>query len=125
MDSRQGSMLHRFDMSMMERLSNSGFPMSQIDVQRRMRPIISNLIKYISYLTKRLVARLLTPHSRTTLYPKLEDHELVKKYPDVRGMKHNVYFLTHSHRENQGADDSASKFNTYEVRRSEMSSFYL
>ena len=45
MDSKQGSQLYRFDMSLMERLSSSGFPMSQIDVQRRMRPSISSLIR--------------------------------------------------------------------------------
>ncbi|KAG6830463.1 hypothetical protein H0H92_000616 [Tricholoma furcatifolium] len=37
-DSKQGSKIYKFDMSLMERLSSSGFPMSQIDVQRRMRP---------------------------------------------------------------------------------------
>ncbi|KAG6889415.1 hypothetical protein C0992_005272 [Termitomyces sp. T32_za158] len=45
MDSKLGQQLYKFDMSLMERLSSSGFPMSQIDVQRRMRPTISNLIR--------------------------------------------------------------------------------
>ena len=48
MDSKTGRELYRFDMSLMERLSSSGFPMSQIDVQRRMRPQISNLIRYVA-----------------------------------------------------------------------------
>ncbi|KIK93721.1 hypothetical protein PAXRUDRAFT_828683 [Paxillus rubicundulus Ve08.2h10] len=96
MDSRRGQVLYRFDMSLMERLAVSGLPMSQIDVQRRMRPMISSLI-------------------RNTLYPKLEDHELVTQYPDVRGMEKNMFFVTHNHKENGGMDDTASKYNTYEV----------
>ncbi|KAF9555859.1 P-loop containing nucleoside triphosphate hydrolase protein [Agrocybe pediades] len=96
MDSSRGRVLYKFDMSLMERLSTSGLPMSVINVQRRMRPTVSSLI-------------------RNTLYPTLEDHPLVKEYPNVRGMQHNVFFLTHSHKENNGADDTASKFNTYEV----------
>lgn len=45
MDHRSGSLVYKFDMSLMERLSSSGFPMSQIDVQRRMRPTISELVR--------------------------------------------------------------------------------
>ncbi|KAI6040315.1 hypothetical protein EDC04DRAFT_3140449 [Pisolithus marmoratus] len=95
-DSRRGRELFKFDMSLMERLSTSGLPMSRLDVQRRMRPSISSLI-------------------RNTLYPGLQDHDLVLKYPDVRGMAKNLYFVTHSHRENGAGDDTASKYNVYEV----------
>lgn len=49
MDSRRGSELFKFDMSLMERLAKSGFPMSRIDVQRRMRPTISNLIRSVNF----------------------------------------------------------------------------
>ncbi|KAH9951524.1 P-loop containing nucleoside triphosphate hydrolase protein [Amylocystis lapponica] len=96
MENKRGGMLFKFDMSLMERLSTAGLPMSQIDVQRRMRPQISNLI-------------------RTTLYPALEDHELVKQYPPVQGMAKNVFFLNHNHKENGADDDSVSKYNVYEV----------
>ncbi|KAI9460073.1 hypothetical protein HD554DRAFT_1598622 [Boletus coccyginus] len=96
MDHSRGSRLYRFDMSLMERLSTSGLPMSRIDVQRRMRPTISSLI-------------------RNTLYEGLQDHELVKSYPDVRGMVKNLFFVTHNHKENGGTDDTASKYNMYEV----------
>jgi hypothetical protein len=47
MDSRRGSELFKFDMSLMERLAKSGLPMSRIDVQRRMRPEISSLIRFV------------------------------------------------------------------------------
>ena len=53
---------------------------------------------------------------RNTLYPALEDHELVRNYPPVRGIAKNVFFLTHSHKENSGVEDSASKYNLYEVK---------
>ena len=44
---RTGALLYKFDMSLMERLSTAGFPMSQIDVQRRMRPEISELVRFV------------------------------------------------------------------------------
>ena len=44
-DHWRGGLLYKFDMSLMERLSSGGFPMSQIDVQRRMRPEISHLVR--------------------------------------------------------------------------------
>ena len=47
MDHHLGGELYRFDMSLMERLSSSGFSMSQINVQRRMRPQVSNLVRYV------------------------------------------------------------------------------
>ncbi|KAJ7072084.1 hypothetical protein C8F01DRAFT_1044463 [Mycena amicta] len=98
MDSKRGKALFKFDMSLMERLSsNNNLPMSQINVQRRMRPEISSLI-------------------RQSLYPSLEDHKLVKSYPNVRGFSKNVFFFDHSHRENDGGDESASKYNTFEVQ---------
>ncbi|KAJ6625897.1 P-loop containing nucleoside triphosphate hydrolase protein [Mycena sp. CBHHK59/15] len=96
MDNKRGKQLFKFDMSLMERLASNGLSMSQIDVQRRMRPTIANLV-------------------RNTLYPSLQDHELVCSYPDVRGFSKNVFFLTHTHRENGGAEESASKYNTFEV----------
>lgn len=46
-DHRTGKKLYRFDMSLMERLATSGLPMSRLDVQRRMRPQISSLIRFV------------------------------------------------------------------------------
>jgi len=51
---------------------------------------------------------------RTILYPKLEDNEIVKRYPDVKGMSENVMFFTHNHKED-GGQESVSKVNTFEV----------
>jgi hypothetical protein len=44
-DNPSEGQLYKFDVSLMERLATSGFPMSRIDVQRRMRPQISSLIR--------------------------------------------------------------------------------
>ncbi|KAF8668071.1 P-loop containing nucleoside triphosphate hydrolase protein [Rhizoctonia solani] len=63
-DNPKTGKIYKFDQSLMERLSSSGFPMSQIDVQRRMRPEISSLI-------------------RNTLYPNLKDNDRVLSYPNV------------------------------------------
>lgn len=47
MDSESGRQLYKFDRSMMERLVTNGFPMSQINVQRRMRPTIADFPRYV------------------------------------------------------------------------------
>jgi hypothetical protein len=112
MDHPTGRQIYRFDQSLMERLSSSGLSMSQLDVQRRMRPDISMLVRYfVSYV---LCTPQLTP-SRHTLYPNLQDNDHVLGYPPVRGIAHNVFFIDHSHPERGGGDDAVSKFNEYEV----------
>ena len=57
-----------------------------------------------------------TLKKRNKLYEGLQDHELVQKYDDVRGMVKNLFFVTHNHKENGGTDDTTSKYNVYEVR---------
>ncbi|KAG8922700.1 hypothetical protein FRC01_013709, partial [Tulasnella sp. 417] len=96
LDNPRSGHLYRFDESLIERLSRMGLKMSQLEVQRRMRPSIAELV-------------------RTTLYPKLEDHEIVSEYPPVRGMTTNVFFLDHRHAEEGGNEDLVSKTNLYEV----------
>jgi hypothetical protein len=56
-------------------------------------------------------------NKRNALYPTLQDHELVKEYPPVRGIAKPVYFFTHEHKEGGGGDESASKQNEFEVSR--------
>ncbi|KAK0470915.1 hypothetical protein IW261DRAFT_1586260 [Armillaria novae-zelandiae] len=98
MDSEQGRKLYKFDRSLMERLADGGFPMSQINIQRRMRPSISHNIRKI-------------------LYPNLEDHFIVEMYPPVQGMEKDIFFFTHTHQENVAdSEGSVSKINTFEVR---------
>ncbi|KAJ1299739.1 hypothetical protein OPQ81_007327 [Rhizoctonia solani] len=89
--------IYKFDQSLMERLSSSGFPMSQINVQRRMRPEIASLIR------------------KNTPYPELQDNERVQSYPNVRGMYTNTYFFSHTNKEAGGGVESVSKHNSFEV----------
>ena len=114
MDNERGKDLFKFDRSLMERLADNGFPMSQINVQRRMRPTISHHIRYDPIP----MGETSSPSfffRRTILYPKLEDNEVVMSYPDVKGMSENVVFFTHNHKED-GGQESVSKVNSFEVR---------
>lgn len=84
LESKQGG-LYQLDRSQFERLSvgqpgRPRIPVAQLNVQRRMRPEISKLI-------------------RQTLYPRLTDHDTTMELPDVVGMRKNVYWLDHDHLE--------------------------
>lgn len=115
MDNKRGKELYKFDMSLMERLSITAFPMSRLDVQRRMRPEISSLIRCVDCLPSDNSGACFMNKNRNTLYPGLEDHDRVLQYKSVRGMERNVFFLSHGHKELGGGDDSVSKHNPYEV----------
>lgn len=82
----------------------NGIQCNTLNVQHRMRPEIS---------------RLITP----AIYRILHDHETVKKYPDVRGMNKNVFFLDHSQRESSSG--LTSKKNVYEANFLVQLAFYL
>lgn len=112
MDHPMGKQIYRFDQSLLERLSSSGFPMSQLNVQRRMRPDISALIRCLIFHAL-YAPQLILP--RHTLYRNLQDHEHVTAYPPVRGVARNLFFIDHSHPERGGGDDAVSKYNEYEV----------
>ncbi|CAI5506821.1 unnamed protein product, partial [Closterium sp. Naga37s-1] len=74
------------DVSLFERLALSRrLPVYTLATQRRMRPEIADLI-------------------RCTIYPDLQDHPLVRGYPDVRGMAVNLHFWDHDCPES-GLDD--------------------
>lgn len=74
----------QFDRSQFERRATgepglSPVPFAQLNVQRRMRPEISKLIK--------------------RLYPGLRDHSITMDHPDVAGMRHNLFWLDHDYPE--------------------------
>lgn len=112
MDSESGKQLYKFDRSMMERLVVNGFPMSQLNVQRRMRPLIADFPRYVASSPHDKL--LMNMHISLMLYPSLKDHPIVRNYPAVQGMQKDVFFLTHTNPEG-GEADSVSKFNSYEV----------
>ncbi|KAF2995894.1 hypothetical protein E8E13_004750 [Curvularia kusanoi] len=103
LESRRGQ-LHQLDRSQFERLvvgepGRPVMPVAQLNVQRRMRPEISTLI-------------------RETVYGKLTDHESTTKLPDVVGLRHNVYWLDHDNLECTPGFDARnmkSKSNDWEV----------
>ncbi|KAF1840898.1 uncharacterized protein K460DRAFT_194232 [Cucurbitaria berberidis CBS 394.84] len=103
LESTQGA-LHKLDRSQFERLSIGErgrplMPVAQLEVQRRMRPDFSRLI-------------------RETIYPRLIDHPSTAKLPDVVGMRKNLFWLDHRNLEDGKDSDihhSKSKSNPWEV----------
>jgi len=94
---------YQLDRSQFERLSvgepgRYAFPLAQLNVQRRMRPEISSLIRH-------------------TIYPRLIDHEDTKRFPDVVGMRNNVFWLDHENMEEGAQADvhQKSHSNLWEV----------
>lgn len=83
------------EISLFERLIKNGLPSVQLKYQHRMRPEIAALIR---------------PH----IYKELLDHEKVKSYEPVKGMKTNVFFVDHTHPEN-GVEGLRSPANNHEA----------
>eukprot|EP01031_Cornospumella_fuschlensis_P026999 gene26999-32619_t len=89
-----------FDVSLFERLVLAGYPYATLQVQHRMRPEISSLIK--------------------CTYPDLQDHTTTLDRNDIRGVAKNVVFVDHRQPEAGGSEesllvDTSSKYNEYEV----------
>lgn len=101
LESKQGQSF-QLDRSQFERLAVgqpglSRVPVAQLNIQRRMRPEVSRLIR--------------------PLYPALRDHGSVLELPNVVGMRENVFWLNHEHAEDGAADDGRVKShsNAWEV----------
>lgn len=94
----------KLDISLFERLvhphenQSPAIPYVTLEVQRRMHPSISTLI-------------------RSTLYPELQDSPQVANYPEVSGMRRRLFWLDHEQSEDGEKDrsDSTSHTNQYEV----------
>lgn len=104
LESKQG-ILYQLDRSQFERLTigqpgRPSMPFAQLNVQRRMRPEISSLI-------------------RETVYDNLIDDPSTAQLPDVVGMRKNVFWLDHRHLEDEEQAQihhQTSKGNEWEVR---------
>lgn len=79
---------------MFERLINNKVSHSTLHVQRRMRPEVCRIMSHI--------------------YPNLENHETVRASPNIKGLKRNVFFMTHKFPESQN-EMMASKVNVREA----------
>jgi hypothetical protein len=99
LESRKG-LSYQLDRSQFERLSvgepgRLRMPVAQLNVQRRMRPEISTLI-------------------RETIYPGLVDHASTATQPDVVGMRKNVFWIDHNHLEDNQKSDTHHKSHSNE-----------
>lgn len=68
------------DISLFERMIKNGMHYHSLGVQHRMRSEFAQLIV-------------------PSIYPNLENHYLVDGYPNIIGMKKNLFFIKHTHLE--------------------------
>ena len=85
---------YNLQLSLFERMVDNGMECHSLDLQHRMRPEISLVMKDI--------------------YPTLKDHPSVSQYPDVRGVSSNLFFIDHKYTE-QEDKDRRSKSNAHEA----------
>ena len=85
---------YNLGLSMFERMLNNGLEFHCLERQHRMRPDISQLLQGI--------------------YPNLVDNENVMEYPHVGGVRKDVFFISHSHKEDF-RDDMRSYSNDHEA----------
>ncbi|KAH8704531.1 AAA domain-containing protein [Phaeosphaeriaceae sp. PMI808] len=95
---------YQLDRSLFERLAGQSagqhwIPITQLNIQRRMRPEISRLV-------------------RNTLYPRLVDHADTKSLPSVPSMRKNVFWYHHTNPEasHQYDTEGKSHSNDFEVQ---------
>ena len=86
---------YKLDVPLFERMVNVGVQRERLSVQHRMRPEIAALMKHV--------------------YDDLENHESVEKYEDIKGMKKNMFFISHSHLE-ETCDGTHSHVNEHEAK---------
>ena len=86
---------YNLDVSLFERMVNVGIQCETLNVQHRMRPEIADLMKHI--------------------YDDLQNHESVEKYEDIKGMKKNMFFISHNYLE-KSCDQSHSHVNEHEAK---------
>lgn len=87
---------YNMDVSLFERMIKNDINYCKLSVQHRMRPDIAALI---------------SPH----IYSNLVNHKIVTEFEDIKGVKKNVFFISHNIYEKQERD-SKSKVNEHEAR---------
>jgi hypothetical protein len=85
-----------FNVSLFERLINNDIEYVLLNEQRRMRPSISEFVRKLIYEGN------------------YTDHEIVKTFEDVKGIKSNIYFINHSEME-ECSKTAHSRINNYEA----------
>ena len=84
------------EVSLFERLVKNKLPLATLEVQHRMRPAIAELV---------------CPH----IYPTLTNAAEVYDYETIRGVKHNVFFVSHSNTEDDFNGELLSHSNQSEA----------
>ena len=72
---------YQLDVSLFERMVKNGMPFERLRLQHRMRPEISQMLEHI-YKN-----------------PKLENHESVMNFENIKGVARNMYFVDHAQSE--------------------------
>ncbi|XP_019640136.1 PREDICTED: NFX1-type zinc finger-containing protein 1-like [Branchiostoma belcheri] len=86
---------YNMGISLFERMIMNGMQCQRLQSQHRMRPEF---------------ARLLTPH----IYESLDNHESVLNFDNIKGVSSNMFFVNHTHREEQKRD-TKSRSNMHEA----------
>uniref|UniRef100_T1IT10 RZ-type domain-containing protein n=1 Tax=Strigamia maritima TaxID=126957 RepID=T1IT10_STRMM len=86
---------YHMDISLFERLIRNNVRYETLQLQHRMRPEISQILK---------------PH----IYKILEDHPSVREYPKVKGITTSLFFLNHENAE-ESVTDSTTRKNPFEA----------
>uniref|UniRef100_T1IT09 RZ-type domain-containing protein n=1 Tax=Strigamia maritima TaxID=126957 RepID=T1IT09_STRMM len=87
---------YHMDISLFERLIRNNVRYETLQLQHRMRPEISQILK---------------PH----IYETLEDHPSVREYPRVKGITTSLFFLNHENAE-ESVTDSTTRKNPFEAK---------
>lgn len=92
------SQSYNLDVSLFERMVKGGMKCESLDIQHRMRPEISRILRHI--------------------YHKLEDHPKVREYRNIPGVKHNMFFINHNVMEdnNENNQNLKSYSNMHEAK---------
>ena len=72
---------YNLDVSLFERMVKNGVPFTRLRLQHRMRPEVSKMLEHI-YVN-----------------PKLENHESVMNFDNIKGVSRNVFFVDHNESE--------------------------
>ena len=72
---------YNLDVSLFERMIKNGMQFSRLCLQHRMRPQIAKMLDHIY------------------VEPKLQNHESVLNFEDIKGVERNLFFVDHNEKE--------------------------
>ena len=72
---------YNLDVSLFERMVTNGMQFERLSLQHRMRPEIAKMLDHIY------------------VKPKLQNHDSVLKFEDIKGVERNLFFVDHEEKE--------------------------